>query len=350
MRVDAFDFDLPADLIAQEPVARGTSRLLVVDRAAGDWRESSIADLPSLLTPGDLIVANNTRVIPARLVGRRDPSGGAVECLLLEPADGDEWWALVHPGQKLKPGTRMVFEDPARAPGVTITAEVLERRFFGRRLVRFHAIGAADFLAAVDVLGHMPLPPYIKRPDSAEDRARYQTVYARSSGAVAAPTAGLHFSADLVRACADAGIGWTEITLHVGYGTFKPVRTEDVQDHRVDAERYAVPQETAECINATRAAGRRVVAVGTTTTRSLESALGEDGQLEARRGTTDLFIYPGYRFRVVDALLTNFHLPRSSLVMLVAAFGGYGLIMSAYQEAIRRRFRFYSYGDAMLIL
>jgi S-adenosylmethionine:tRNA ribosyltransferase-isomerase len=322
----------------------------VVDRDARAWSEASIQDLPSLLASGDLIVANDTRVFPARLRGRRDPSGGAVECLLLEPAGAGEWWALVHPGQKLKPGTRMVFDDQDRAPGVTLVAEILEQRFFGRRRISLRPIGAPTVGEAIDALGHVPLPPYIHRPDRAEDRERYQTVYAREPGAVAAPTAGLHFDEALVARLAAAGIGWTTLTLHVGYGTFKPVRVERVEEHQVDPERFEVSSATARAINDTRRGGGRVVAVGTTTTRTLESVAGAEGLVEPRAGTTDLFIYPGYRFRVIDALLTNFHLPKSSLLMLVAAFAGQDLVLAAYHDAIRKGFRFYSYGDAMLIV
>ena len=350
MRVADFDFDLPEALIAQAPRPRGEARLLVVERAAGAWREARFRDLPSLLAPGDLVVANDTRVFPARLLGRRDPSGGAAECLLLERVDDAHWQALVHPGQKLKPGARLVFEDPARAPGVVLRAEVLARRFFGRRLVRLEAAGAVGVDAAVDALGHVPLPPYIHRPDTDEDRRAYQTVFARARGSVAAPTAGLHFDDALVASLGGAGVGWATVTLHVGYGTFKPVRTETVEAHRVDAERFEIPAPTAEAIHAARGAGRRVVAVGTTTTRALESAATGDGLVAPGAGQTTLFIHPGYTFRIVDALVTNFHLPRSSLLMLVAAFGGRELVLAAYRHAIAERFRFYSYGDAMLIL
>ena len=349
MLVSDFDFDLPDDQIAQDPRPRGTSRLLVVHRSAGRWEEATIADLPRWLAAGDLVVANDTRVFPARILGRRDPSGGAVECLLLDRESDTDWQALVHPGQKLKPGARIVFDDPARAPGVQLSAEVLERRFFGRRLLRFTVRGASSFDAAIDALGHMPLPPYIRRPDTPADRDRYQTVFAATRGSVAAPTAGLHFAPSMIDGLRAAGIGWTTVTLHVGYGTFKPVRVERVEDHRVDPERYAVSDRAAEAINAARSARRRVVAVGTTTTRALEAA-AVDGRVRPGPGTADLFIYPGYEFRIVDALLTNFHLPRSSLLMLVTAFAGRDLVLAAYRHAVAAGFRFYSYGDAMLIL
>jgi S-adenosylmethionine:tRNA ribosyltransferase-isomerase len=322
MRVADFDFDLPAAQIAQEPRPRGASRLLVVDRSSGSWDECAFRDLPSRLNPGDLLVANDTRVFPARLIGRRDPSGGRVECLLLERESDTDWSALVHPGQKLKAGARMVFDDPARAPGVRIDAEILARRFFGRRLVRLAVSGAESVDAAIDALGHVPLAPYIARPDTAADRERYQTVFAEARGSVAAPTAGLHFDTAMIDAIRARGVAWTTVTLHVGYGTFKPVRVDRA----------------------------RVIAVGTTTTRALESAVTDSGDLRPGPGVTSVFIYPGYQFRIVDGLLTNFHLPRSSLLMLVAAFAGHDLTMAAYRHAVAEGFRFYSYGDCMLIL
>jgi S-adenosylmethionine:tRNA ribosyltransferase-isomerase len=349
-RVSDFDFALPDTLIAQEPRPRGASRLLVVDRGAGAWRESVIGELPRLLARGDLLVVNDTRVFPARLIGRREPSGGAVECLLIERVDDRHWHALVHPGQKLKPGARVVFQNTERASGVVLRAEILERLFFGRRLVRFDVEGASTVEAAVDAIGHVPLPPYIRRPDTPDDRARYQTVYARERGSVAAPAAGLHFDEPLLDAVRAVGIGFARLTLHVGYGTFKPVRVEEVEDHRVDPERYEVPAETADAIAATRAAGGRVVAIGTTTVRALEAAAGPSATVRAGAGQTDLFIHPGHDFRAVDALLTNFHLPRSSLLLLVCAFAGRDLVLAAYRDAVARGFRFYSYGDGMLIV
>ncbi len=347
--VSDYDFELPAELIAQEPRPRGTSRLLVVDRVAGAWSEHTIADLPALLHPGDLLVANDTRVFPARLLGRRDPSGGAAECLLLERQSDREWLALVHPGQKLKPGARLVFEDSARAPGVVLHAVVRERHFFGRRVVEFDVDGASSIDEAVDALGHIPLPPYIHRDDDATDRERYQTVFAHARGSVAAPTAGLHFTDALIEALRARGVGWTTVTHHVGYGTFKPVRVETVEDHSVDPEQYEISSATADMVSSTRRAGHRVVAVGTTTTRALES--GVDGRgLRAGRASTGLFIHPGHQFRTVNALLTNFHLPKSSLLMLVSAFAGRDLTLAAYRYAVSQGFRFYSYGDAMLIV
>ena len=352
MRVADFDFDLPDHLIAQEARPRGESRLLVVDRRAGNWHEESFLNLPNLFDPGDLLVVNDTRVFPARLLGRRDPSGGAVECFLVEraepaePAERQDWIALVHPGQKLKPGTRFVIDDGVRAPGVVIRGEVLERLFHGRRRVRLEAQGAPSLDAAVDALGHMPLPPYIDRGDTEDDRARYQTVYARERGSIAAPTAGLHFDARVLARLDARGVLRAPLTLHVGYGTFKPVRVEEVEAHTVDAERYEVPPGTAQAIADTKAAGRRVAAVGTTTTRALEhwKRTGETA------GWADTFIHPPFEFRAVDALVTNFHLPRSSLLMLVCALAGRELVLAAYADAVRQGFHFYSYGDAMVVL
>jgi S-adenosylmethionine:tRNA ribosyltransferase-isomerase len=348
--VHAYDFHLPEHLIAQHPRPRGTSRLLVVDRRRGNWSERTVADLPLLLSDGDLIVANDTRVYPARLIGRRDPSGGAAECFLLERQTEDEWLALVHPGQKLKPGSQLLFEDVTGTSDVRIRAEILERHFFGRRLVRLRAEGADSLDQAIDRLGHVPLPPYIKREDGFEDRERYQTVYARTRGSVAAPTAGLHFDVPLIARLEAAGIGWATVTHHVGFGTFKPVRVESVEEHTVDPERYDIPIATAERITRARSHGHRIVAVGTTTTRALESAAGTDGTVTAGPGITNLFIHPGHEFRAVDALLTNFHLPKSSLLMLVSALAGAELTLAAYRHAVAEEFRFYSYGDAMLIL
>lgn len=354
MRVTDFDFELPERLIAQEARPRGESRLLVVDRRAGAWREEPFRNLPNLFDPGDLLVLNDTRVFAARLLGRRDPSGGAVECFLTRevppvpdvPGRTGVWEALVHPGQKLKPGTRFVIDDEARAPGVVIRGEILDRLFHGRRRVRLEAQGAATVDAAVDALGHMPLPPYIHRGDTDEDRARYQTIYARERGSIAAPTAGLHFDARVLADLDARGVARAPLTLHVGYGTFKPVRVDDVEDHTVDPEPYEIPASTAQAIAATKAAGRRVAAVGTTTTRALEH-WRRTGEPDGMAGT---FIYPGFEFQIVDALVTNFHLPKSSLFMLVAALAGRELLLEAYRDAIRREFHFYSYGDAMAVL
>ena len=348
-----FDFDLPDALIAQEPRPRGGSRLLVVDRAAGTWTESRVADLSQWLLPGDLVVANDSKVFPARLLGRR-AGGGRAECFLLHRA-GDEdrgtqelWWALVNPGQRLPVGATITFTEPQRAAGITLTGDIVDRDAEGRRCVRLLATGAS-VAEAIDRLGHMPLPPYIRRPDSAADRERYQTMFAREEGSIAAPTAGLHFDDALVAQLAAADIAHATVTLHVGYGTFKPVKVEDVREHRVDAESYVIPAETVHAIEAARARAGRVVAVGTTTTRTLESAARETGRVQAGSGATDLCILPGHQFQAVDLLLTNFHLPKSSLLLLVAAFAGRELVLAAYRDAIARGFAFYSYGDAMLI-
>ena len=362
-----FNFDLPPELIAQEPPPeRGGSRLLFLNRETGAIRHETIAALPDLLRPRDLLVLNNTRVFPARLIGRRTPSGGAVECLLIgrvedsragrwglseaRPEDraprGEQWEALVHPGQKLKPGSRVVFEGSR-----TLHGEILERRFHGRRLIRFWTDDGSSIDAVVDAIGHVPLPPYIRREDHSGDRDRYQTVFARSRGSVAAPTAGLHFSSALLAACAARGIETVEITLHVGYGTFQPVRVERVEDHRLEPERYDISHPAADAIARVLGDRRRVIAVGTTTTRTLEAVARENhGRIVPGGGWADLFIYPGFNFRVVSGLITNFHLPRSSLLMLVSAFAGRDRVLEAYRRAVADRYRFYSYGDAMLIL
>ena len=345
--VALFDFDLPPEQIAQRPSPdRESSRLLVLDRATGVLAHRTIASLPDYLRGGDLVVLNDTRVFPARLLGRRDPSGGAVECLLARRLEEDRWEALVHPGQKLRPGSRMIFS----GAGLVLRGEILERHFHGRRTIRLWTDDGEDVDRAIDAIGHVPLPPYIHRPDEQADRERYQTVYARSRGSIAAPTAGLHLTPRLLRALEERGVERASLTLHVGYGTFQPVRVERVEDHRVDAEWFEIPGETADRVEAARRAGRRVIAVGTTSTRTLEAAaLSPDGRVRAGRGETGLFIHPGFRFQVVGGLLTNFHLPRSSLLMLVCAFAGREAVLSAYREAVARGYRFYSYGDAMLI-
>ena len=353
MLVSDFGFDLPSELIAQEPpTERGLSRLLRCERVTGALSHHAMADLPALLEPGDLLVVNNTRVFPARLLGHRDPSGGAVECLLvtrLDAADatGAELWeALVHPGQKLKPGARAVFEGPT-----TVHAEILERRLFGRRVVKLWTSDGSPVDAAVDAIGHMPLPPYIKRPDSGSDRERYQTVYAQARGSIAAPTAGLHFTPTLLDALEARGVERTEITLHVGYGTFQPIRVDEVEAHRMESEQFEISEGAATSINSALDHGRRVIAVGTTTTRTLESVARQHaGRIVAGRGASDLFIYPGFEFKVLSGLVTNFHLPQSSLLMLVSAFGGREHVLRAYREAVAQRYRFYSYGDAMLVV
>ena len=356
MQVDDFDFHLPEELIAQQAAPRGTSRLLVLHRATGEIEHARIAGIGRYLRAGDLLVVNDTRVFAARLLGHRVPSGGAVECLLLSlpqpTSDGAiECDALMHPGQKLKPGSRVRFEGAA---GVLV-AEVLEQKFFGRRRIRLHAETAPEtaqaIAALVDAVGHVPLPPYIKRPDADADRERYQTIFASERGSVAAPTAGLHFTPEIVAALEAQGVSRAAITLHVGYGTFKPVRVERVEDHAVDAEAYEIGESAARAINAARDDGRRVIAVGTTTTRALEdSARRHGGRVAPGAAFADTFIYPGFTFQVIDGLVTNFHVPRSSLLMLAAAFAGRERLLAAYGVAVGERYRFYSYGDAMLIV
>ncbi len=353
MLVSEFDFELPPELIAQEPPAeRGTSRLLRMHREDGRLADHSIGDLPSLLEPDDLLVVNNTRVFPARLLGRRDPSGGGVECLLVTqvaPPDNEGaelWEALVSPGQKLKSGARVVFDGAA-----TIHGEIMEHRPFGRRVVRLWTPDGSPLAAAVDAVGHIPLPPYIKRDDRGDDRERYQTVFAQARGSIAAPTAGLHFTPELLMQIRARGVECAELTLHVGYGTFQPIRVDVVEQHEMEPESFDISEPTAAAVNAALEEGRRVVAVGTTTTRTLESvARANGGRLVPGRGSSNLFIYPGFEFRVLRGLVTNFHLPQSSLLMLVSAFGGRDRVMHAYRTAVTERYRFYSYGDAMLIL
>jgi S-adenosylmethionine:tRNA ribosyltransferase-isomerase len=348
MRVADFAFDLPPELIAQDPpVERGTSRLLVLDRASGAVTHAHVCDLLRWLRAGDVLVLNDTKVFPARLLGTREPGGGAVQCLLVSQVDEARWEALVHPGQRLKPGRRVRFE----RGGHVLHGEVLEQRFFGRRLVRLWSDEPRPVTDVIDAIGHVPLPPYIKRPDLDSDRERYQTVFARERGSVAAPTAGLHFTEAMLREIADAGIEPVRITLHVGYGTFKPVRVADVEAHTVDPERWTIDVDAAGRLNAALDARRRIVAVGTTTTRALETAAAQgDGHIAPGQGESSLFIYPGHRFRAIGGLMTNFHLPESSLLMLVSAFGGRERVLAAYAEGVRERYRFYSYGDAMLLV
>jgi S-adenosylmethionine:tRNA ribosyltransferase-isomerase len=346
--VSDFDFHLPPELIAQHPsIDRTGSRLMVIDRASGGITHAHTTDLPSRLSSGDLVVANDTQVFPARLIGRRLPGGGAVECLLLRRVGPGTWEALVHPGQRLRPGSRMVFE----RGGVGLAAEIVGRGSYGRRTVRFDVADDASFDRAIDVLGDVPLPPYIKRALADEDRDRYQTIFARIRGSVAAPTAGLHFTPSLLEGLKRQGIEYTTLTLHVGYGTFQPVRTDIVEQHRLDPEPWAIGEAAAAAVNQALDERRRVIAVGTTTTRTLEAvAAGNRGRVVAGTGETELFIFPGFTFQVVSGLLTNFHLPRSSLLMLVAAFAGRELVLEAYRTAVEERYRFYSYGDAMLVL
>ncbi|MBO0725770.1 MAG: tRNA preQ1(34) S-adenosylmethionine ribosyltransferase-isomerase QueA [Blastocatellia bacterium] len=354
MLISEFDYGLPDELIAQEPLAeRDHSRMLVVDRASESWRDSSFAEFPFFLNAGDVVVLNNTRVFPARLIGHRVVNGrrGAlVEALLIRPIQSiensaNEWEVLAKPGRSLKAGAELEFGE-GRLRGV-VTAIVEE----GRRHIRFESDG--DFDQIVDEIGNTPLPPYIKRERSEErrlDEPRYQTVFARERGAIAAPTAGLHFTPRTFDELRARGVKVVEITHHVGYATFQPIRVEKVEKHVIAPERYEIISEAAETINQAKLSGARVVAVGTTTTRALESAADSGGCVRAERGDTKLFIYPGYQFRAVNALLTNFHLPQSSLLMLVSAFAGRDLILNSYRHAVAQKYRFYSYGDCMLII
>lgn len=342
-RTSDFDFHLPPEQVAQAPAARrDASRLLVVDRAAGALAHRTFADLVDYVPPGDALVLNETRVFPARLRGRK-ATGAAAEIFLLHPHQGQEkvWTALVRPGGKLKPGRTVEI-------GPELSVEIVESTPGGERIVRLDTpLGLTE---ALDRYGEVPLPPYVERTATEADKERYQTVYARARGSVAAPTAGLHFTPGMLDALEGKGVRIVRLVLHVGVGTFRPVETEDPAQHRMHAEWYAVSAEAADALNATRAAGGSLWAVGTTVTRTLESVATDDGVVHAGEGWTDIFIRPPYRFKAVDHLVTNFHLPRSTLLMLVSAFGGYELVMRAYGEAIERGYRFYSYGDAMLLV
>ena len=361
MLVDEFDYHLPAELIAQRPmVPRDASRMMVVEREAGTLRDQVFRDLPLVLEPGDLLVFNNTKVFPARLlghrqglhsqaVGKRNPAAreflkGEVELLLTRQEGGDVWEGLVHPGRKVRTGEILLFG------AGELEAEVIGRGDYGVRRVRLRAReGSVD--DAIDRLGHVPLPPYIRRADETQDRETYQTIYAKVRGAVAAPTAGFHFTERVLESLRGRGIKTCEITLHVGLGTFQPVRVEQVEDHRMEAERFEISASAAVALNTALEQGRRIVAVGTTSLRTLEYVVREhDGKIEPGRGETNLFVYPGFKFRVIRGLLTNFHLPRSTLLMLVSAWAGRDLTLRAYQHAVQERYRFYSYGDCMFVL
>ncbi len=345
MKTHDFYFDLPQELIAQTPLQRrDASRLLTLDKETGAWEHRHFYDLPDLLRPNDCLILNDSRVLPARLLGSRVHSGGglggACEVLLLTDRGDGVWECLVRPGKKLRSGARVSF-------GVNseLTGEIVGEVAGGNRLVRFEYEGI--FLEALERLGQMPLPPYIKA--ELQDPERYQTVYARANGSAAAPTAGLHFTEELMERIKACGVKLGYVTLHVGLGTFRPVKEEEITDHDMHSEYCSVPPETADLINRTKAAGGRVICVGTTSCRTLESWAGEDGHMEAAAGWTNIFIYPGYRFKVVDALITNFHLPESTLIMLVSALAGREHVLTAYEEAVRKRYRFFSFGDAMFI-
>lgn len=340
MKTSDFNFELPPELIAQTPLERRDgSRLLTLDKVTGETRHMHFYDLPSLLRPGDCLVLNDSRVLPARLLGRR-AGGGACEILLLIDRGDNVWECLVRPGKKLRPGAVVTFGDGE------LTAEIVGEVEGGNRLVRFHYEGI--FLEVLERLGRMPLPPYIK--EELADGERYQTVYSKVVGSAAAPTAGLHFTKDLLEQVKAMGVKVCYVTLHVGLGTFRPVKAEDINDHEMHSEYCVISQETADTINQTKAAGGRVICVGTTSCRTIESWANEDGTMEAKAGWTNIFIYPGYKFKVLDALITNFHLPESTLIMLVSALAGREHVLAAYAEAVRERYRFFSFGDAMFIV
>ncbi len=354
LRVDDFDFHLPEELIAQQPPEqRGQSRMLVMDSATGTLRDAMFSDLPSLLVPGDLLVLNDSRVIPARLYARRtlrrerEQPTGRIEVMLTEPAGESQWHALVRPGRKVAIGERLVF--PAPSGEIVLQAEVLERGQFGDRLIEFEPVD--DFFAVLDRIGHMPLPPYIHRGDVDADRDRYQTVFSRERGSVAAPTAGLHFTPQILDALATRGVEVAHVTLHVGLGTFAPLRVERIDEVHLHHERYTLAPSAANAINNAARSTRRIIAVGTTVVRTLEHcALQAAGApLQPHTGETEIFISPGFNFRLVGALLTNFHLPQSSLLMLVSAFAGRERVLAAYNHAVQEKYRFFSYGDCMFL-
>ncbi len=339
MKTTDFDYQLPQELIAQTPLERrDASRLMTLDKVTGQIGHHHFYDLPQFLRPGDCLVMNDSRVLPARLIGHR-PTGGACEVLLLTDRGAGRWECLVRPGRKLRPGAQVIFGDGQ------LTARIEEELDDGKRLVRFDYEGI--FLEVLEQLGRMPLPPYIKA--ELQDNERYQTVYSKVVGSAAAPTAGLHFTPELLEQIRNMGVRECWVTLHVGLGTFRPVKAEDIQDHEMHSEFCQISQETADVINETRRSGGRVICVGTTSCRTIESFAAQDGTMSARSGWTNIFIYPGYRFKVMDALITNFHLPQSTLIMLVSALAGREHVLSAYEEAVRERYRFFSFGDAMLI-
>ena len=340
MKKEDFYFDLPEELIAQDPLEdRSGSRLLVLDKETGETEHHIFREIVNYLNPGDCLVINDTKVIPARLIGEKEGTGAKVEVLLLKRKENDIWETLVKPGRKMKPGARLVFGNGL------LKAEVIGVVEEGNRLIRFEYEGI--FEEILDQLGQMPLPPYITH--QLEDKNRYQTVYAKHSGSAAAPTAGLHFTPELLQRITDKGVSLAYVTLHVGLGTFRPVKEENIEDHPMHAEFCVVSRETADIVNRTHANGGRVISVGTTTCRTLESFTGEDGILQPKSGWTDIFIYPGFRFKAIDALITNFHLPESTLIMLVSALAGRENVLHAYEEAVRERYRFFSFGDAMFI-
>ena len=341
MNVADFDYELPEELIAQKPCDRRGSRLLVVDRKTGTIKHEHFYDIEKYLRPDDCLVLNDSKVIPARLFGTKDITGAKIEFLLTKRIDGDIWETMVRPGKRLKPGDKVIFEDD-------FTAEILENGEDGTRIVRFDYEGI--FMQRLEQIGAMPLPPYIERAAQTEDKERYQTVYAHEEGSVAAPTAGLHFTNELLEKIRAKGTRLAYITLHVGIGTFRPVKADRVEDHKMHFEEYEISRQAADTINDTKKAGGRIISVGTTSTRTCESAADENGFVKAGSGSTDIFIYPGYEFKVIDSLITNFHLPKSTLMMLISALYDREKILKIYEEAVRERYRFFSYGDAMFII
>ena len=340
MKTSDFNYELPKELIAQTPLEkRDTSRLMTLDRKTGAWEHHHFYELPDFLYPGDCLILNDSRVLPARLLGQRLPGGGASEVLLLIDRGEKTWECLVRPGRHMRQGTKLSFGNGE------LTAEVVEVLPDGNRLVRFDYDGI--FLEVLERLGKMPLPPYIK--EELQDRERYQTVYSKVPGSAAAPTAGLHFTPELLERIQEKGIGIGYVTLHVGLGTFRPVKEEEITEHEMHSEFCILPPETARLINETKASGHRCICVGTTSCRTLESWAAEDGHMEPKAGWTNIYIYPGYRFKVMDGLVTNFHLPESTLIMLVSAFAGREHVLAAYEEAVREKYRFFSFGDAMFL-
>lgn len=340
MKTSDFYFDLPEELIAQDPLEdRTSSRLLVLDKETGKTEHHVFRDILDMVGPGDCMVLNNTKVIPARLYGSKEDTGAGVEILLLKRLEKDLWECLVKPGKKCKPGARIIFGDGR------LKAEIKETKEDGNRLISFEYEGIWE--EVLDALGEMPLPPYITH--KLQDKNRYQTVYAKYEGSAAAPTAGLHFTRDLLEQIEEKGVKIAYVTLHVGLGTFRPVKVDDVTNHHMHSEYYEVTEETARIVNETKAKGGRIICVGTTSCRTVESASTEDGVLHAGCGNTEIFIYPGYKFKILDALITNFHLPESTLVMLVSALAGKDQVLNAYEEAIKERYRFFSFGDAMFV-
>ena len=340
MKTSDFNYELPKELIAQTPLEkRDTSRLMTLDRKTGAWEHHHFYELPDFLEPGDCLILNNSRVLPARLLGQRIPGGGACEVLLLIDRGEKTWECLVRPGRHMREGTKLSFGNGE------LTAEVTEVLPDGNRLVRFDYEGI--FLEVLERLGKMPLPPYIK--EELQDQERYQTVYSKVPGSAAAPTAGLHFTPELMETIRQKGVNIGYVTLHVGLGTFRPVKEEEITEHEMHSEFCVLPPETATLINETKASGHRCVCVGTTSCRTLESWAAEDGHMESKAGWTSIYIYPGYRFKVMDGLVTNFHLPESTLIMLVSAFAGREHVLAAYEEAVREKYRFFSFGDAMFL-